>query len=259
MLAAIDIGNTNIVIGVFDGPRLAARFRISTRQSSTADEYALLLDGLFRMEGLAPCEVHGVSMASVVPPLTDVFTRIAERRFGGEVVNVGPGVKTGISVCYEPPRDVGADRIVNAVAAWERYRTDLVIVDFGTATTFDAVTSRGEYLGGVIVPGVTVSLEALFQRTAKLPKVEMARPPAVIGRTTVHSIQSGAYWGYLSMVEGLVARTKAELTAPVHVVATGGLAPLLCTGASFVDEVDPDLTLHGLRIIWEENAGDPRP
>ncbi|MBM4396289.1 MAG: type III pantothenate kinase [Deltaproteobacteria bacterium] len=253
MLATIDIGNTNIVIGVFDGLRVAARFRIATRQSSTADEYALLLDGLFQMEGLAFDRIDGVCMASVVPPLTEVFQRLAERRFHGPVVNVGPGVKTGISVCYEPPRDVGADRIVNAVAAWERHRTDLVIVDFGTATTFDAVTAKGEYLGGVIVPGVTVSLEALFQRTAKLPKVEMARPPAVIGRTTVHSIQSGAYWGYLAMVEGIVARMKTELHDPVRVVATGGLAPAICGDCPLVDEVDPDLTLTGLRLIWEKN------
>lgn len=253
MLAAIDIGNTNIVIGVFDGPRIAARFRIATHGSSTADEYSLLLDGLFRMEGLSFQSIDGACISSVVPPLTFVFRRIAERRFGARVLVVGPDVDCGIDVHYEPPRDVGADRIVNAVAAWERHHCDLVIVDFGTATTFDAVTAKGEYLGGVIVPGVTVSLEALFLRTAKLPKVEMARPSTVIGRNTVHSIQSGAYWGYLSMVEGLVNRMKGELTPPVRVVATGGLANLLCKDSSVVDEIDPDLTLHGLRSIWERN------
>jgi type III pantothenate kinase len=239
---------------VFDGARLAARFRIATRQQSTADEYALLVSGLLRMEGLGFDAVEGVCMASVVPPLTDLFQGIAARYMrGAPVVVVGPGVRTGIQVLYEPPRDVGADRIVNAVAAWNRHKSDLVIVDFGTATTFDAVTAKGEYLGGVIVPGVNVSLDALFQRTAKLPKVEIARPSAVIGRTTVHSIQSGAFYGYLSMVEGLVARMKAELTPPVRVVATGGLATLVCQGSAAIDSVEPDLTLEGLRLIWEKN------
>jgi type III pantothenate kinase len=252
MLAAIDVGNTNIVVGVFDGPDLRARFRVATRQSATVDEYALLLDGLLRMKGLVFGDIDGVCSASVVPQLADVFSAIARTRLPGvPVVIVGPDVDTGITVRYEPPRDVGADRVVNAVAAWQRYRSDLVIVDFGTATTFDAVTARAEYLGGVIVPGVTVSLDALFLRTAKLPKVEVARPPTVIGRNTVHSIQSGAFWGYRSMVEGLVERMRAELAGPVKVVATGGLAALVCEGSAAIDEVDPDLTLHGLRLIWE--------
>lgn len=255
MLATIDIGNTNIVFGLFDGERLVTHFRVATRQSATSDEYACLLEGLFRMEGRSFDQVDGVCLASVVPPLTDVFVRLVERWFRAPLVTVGPGTRTGISIAYETPRDVGADRVVNAVAAHHRHRTDLIIVDFGTATTFDAVTARGEYLGGVIVPGVTVSLDALFQRTAKLPKVEVVRPDRVIGRNTVHSIQSGAYFGYLSMVEGLVLRMKAEMTPPVRVVATGGLAALMCEGSAAIDEVDPDLTLHGLRLIWERNGG----
>lgn len=254
MLAAIDIGNTNIVVGVFDGPKITTRFRVASRQQSTSDEYALLLSGLLQTEGLSFNAIEGVCLASVVPPLTDVFVRIFERYLRrARLLVVGPGVRTGIQVCYESPRDVGADRIVNAVAAWHRYRSDLIIVDFGTATTFDAVTSKGEYLGGVIVPGIAVSLDALFLRTAKLPRVEVAKPPAVIGRNTVHSIQSGAYYGYLSMVEGVVARMKAELTPPINVIATGGLAALVCEEANVIDAVDPDLTLEGLRLIWEKN------
>ncbi len=253
MLVAIDIGNTNIVIGVFDGERLVTDFRVSTRHSATADEYALLLDGLFRLADLTLDQVDGTCLASVVPPLTETFTELVRRHFGGPLVVVGPGVRTGISISYESPRDVGADRVVNAVAAHERCQSDVIVVDFGTATTFDAITARGEYLGGVIVPGVTVSLDALYQRTAKLPKVEVARPAAVIGRNTVHSIQSGAYYGYLAMVEGLVARMRAEMTEPVRTIATGGLAALLCRDCPVIDEVDPHLTLRGLRLIFERN------
>lgn len=254
MLAAIDIGNTNIVIGVFDGDRLVTDFRISTRHTATPDEYAFLLDGLFRLANLRLEVIDGTCMASVVPPLTETFSALARRHFAGPLIVVGPGVKTGISVLYESPKDVGADRVVNAVAAHDKCKSDVIVVDFGTATTFDAVTARGEYLGGVIVPGVTVSLEALFQRTAKLPKVEIARPATVIGRNTVHSIQSGAYYGYLAMVEGLIARMRTELSEPVRTIATGGLAPLLCRDCPAIDEVDVYLTLRGLRIIYEMNV-----
>jgi len=254
MLAVIDVGNTNVAVGVGDGDRLDTRFRFATRHSATADEFAFLLDGLLRLNGLSFDRIDGVCMASVVPTVTEVFTRMVGRYTNARLVVVGPGVRTGISVLYEPPRDVGADRIVNAVAARERWKTDLIVVDFGTATTFDAVTARGEYLGGVIVPGVHVSLDALALRTAKLPRVEVARPPAVIGRNTVHSIQSGSFFGYLSMVEGLVERMKRELTGPVHVVATGGLARLVCTDSPAIDAIDPDLTLDGLRLIWSRNV-----
>lgn len=253
MLAAIDVGNTNTVLGFFEGEHLVTRFRLASRASTTSDEYACMLDGLLRMSDLGFDRIDAVCLASVVPRLSEVFCDLSRRFFGIAPLVVGPGTRTGISIAYEAPRDVGADRVVNAVAAHARFATDLVIVDFGTATTFDAVTAAGEYLGGVIVPGVSVSLDALFQRTAKLPRVEVARPDTVIGRNTVHSIQSGAFYGYLSMVEGLVARMKAEMTPPVHVIATGGLAGLVCAGSAFVDQVDPDLTLHGLRLIRDRN------
>lgn len=253
MLAAIDIGNTNIVVGVFDGEKLVSDFRVSTRHTATSDEYAFLLDGLFRIAGVEFDGIDGACMCSVVPPLTEVFESLVERYFHCPLVQVGPGVRTGISISYEAPKDVGADRVVNALAANERFGTDVVIVDFGTATTFDAVTGAGEYLGGVIVPGVTVSLEALFARTAKLPRVELARPESVIGRSTVHSIQSGAYYGYLSVVDGLVTRMREEMTPPVKALATGGLASMLCSESQVIDEVDHNLTLRGLRLIWDKN------
>jgi type III pantothenate kinase len=255
MLAAVDVGNTNTVVGFFDGARLVTQFRLASHRTSTADEVACLLFGLMRMEGLPEDCVEAAIVASVVPPLTPVFVGWAERWLKVRALVVGPDTPTGIAVHYSSPRDVGADRIVNAVAAHARHPgADLVIVDFGTATTFDAVTVAGDYLGGVIVPGVTVSLDALFMRTAKLPRVDVVRPATVIGRDTVHSIQSGAYYGYLSMVEGLVVRMKAELTDPVRVLATGGLAPLLCADSTIIDEVLPDLTLQGLRLIWERNV-----
>ncbi|NOZ02644.1 MAG: type III pantothenate kinase [Deltaproteobacteria bacterium] len=257
MLAAIDIGNTNIVVGVFDQGKLVSDFRVSTRHLATSDEYALLLDGLFLMAGIDFDGIDGACMCSVVPPLTEVFETFIRRYLDCPLVQVGPGVRTGISISYETPKDVGADRVANALAAHERFGTDVIIVDFGTATTFDAVTASGEYLGGVIVPGVNVSLDALFARTAKLPRVEMARPSGVIGRNTVHSIQSGAFYGYLSMVEGIVARMKEEMTQPVKALATGGLASLLCSDSGVIDEIDRDLTLHGLRLVWEKNM--PRP
>lgn len=253
MLAAIDIGNTNIVIGVFDDDELVTRFRISTRPFATTDETALVMEGLLAMKGLSCGQIDAVCLASVVPSLTDVFAQIARERCDSEPVVVGPGVRTGISIEYENPKEVGADRVVNAVAAHGQFNTNLVIVDFGTATTFDAVTAKGQYLGGVIVPGVRVSMEALFARTAKLPKVEIARPRSVIGKNTIESIQSGAYYGYLTMVEGLVERMAAEMVGPTTVVATGGLAALLCGDSSLIDVIDPDLTLFGLKKIWELN------
>ncbi|HHW96705.1 MAG: type III pantothenate kinase [Myxococcota bacterium] len=253
MLAAIDIGNTNIVIGIFDGDRLVSSFRIASRAETTADEYAATLDGLLRMANLAPKQVHHVCLASVVPRLQAVFVELSKRFFGQQPLIVGPGVKTGISISYETPRDVGADRIVNAVAARGLYKTDLIVVDFGTATTFDAITAGGEYLGGVIVAGVTVSLDALFLRTAKLPRVDVARPQSVIGRNTIHSIQSGAFYGYLSMVEGIVTRMKLEMKDPVHVIATGGMASLVCLECAVVDRIEPDLTMMGLKLIHNMN------
>jgi type III pantothenate kinase len=255
MLAAIDVGNTNAVIGFFEGDRLVTQFRLASDKTSTSDEVACVLDGLMRMRHIDPAAVEAAVLASVVPPLTRVFAGWAERYLKAKPLVVGPETDTGILNRYHSPRDVGADRVVNAVAAHARHPgADLVVVDFGTATTFDAVTAGGEYLGGVIVPGVTVSLDALFTHTAKLPRVEIARPSVVIGRDTVSSIQSGAYFGYLSMVEGLVGRMRGELAPPVRVLATGGLATLLCGDSSAIDEVVPDLTLQGLRLIWERNV-----
>ncbi|HOU53636.1 MAG TPA: type III pantothenate kinase [Myxococcota bacterium] len=254
MLIAIDVGNTHTVIGAFEGDRLLGTFRLTSHRNLTVDELSWWMEGLLRRRGLDPGDIRGLAVSSVVPPLTGVFEEYA-RRNGTPLLVVGPSTDTGIAVRYEPPADVGADRVVNAVAAHHRCPDcDVIVVDFGTATTFDAVTARGEYLGGVIVPGVTVSLDALFARTARLPRVEVQRPPAVVGRTTVHSIQSGAYYGYLAMMEGLVTRMRAEMREPVRVLATGGLAGLLAGDSPLIDEVLPDLTLEGLRLVWERQG-----
>lgn len=252
MLLTVDIGNTNIVFGVFHGEVLYTSFRLSTRTNATQDEYACLIVNLLEMSGLNLSQIKHACVSSVVPPVSDVFLEVM-RKWHLDPIFVDSKTKTGIKVLYQPPEDVGADRIVNAVAGYNKYKSDLIIVDFGTATTFDAVTSRGEYLGGVIVPGVLVSLEALFHRTAKLPKVDLLKPETVIGRSTTHSIRSGAYYGYLSMVEGLTRRIKSELTPPIKVIATGGLAQYMCSESTEIDEVDPNLTLTGLRLIWEMN------
>jgi len=253
VLIAIDVGNTHTVIGAFEGERLLGTFRLTSHRNLTVDELAWWMEGLMHRRGLDPGLARGMVLSSVVPPLTGVFEEYA-RRNGTSLLVVGPETDTGIEVLYQPPGDVGADRVVNAVAAHHRCPgQDVIVVDFGTATTFDAVTARGEYLGGVIVPGVTVSLDALFARTARLPRVEVQRPPSVVGRTTVHSIQSGAYYGYLAMVEGLVSRIRREMAEPVRVLATGGLAGLLCGDSPLIDEVLPDLTLEGLRLVWERS------
>jgi type III pantothenate kinase len=254
MLLCIDIGNTNCVIGLFSGDTLYRSFRVATDSKATKDQYALLLNGLLGMARLEPQSIVGACICSVVPPLTEVFEKLVENYFGARTVVVSETTKTGIVIDYDTPKDVGADRVVNAVAVHERYgQCDVIVVDFGTATTLDAVTADGRYLGGVIVPGVNISLEALFRWTAKLPKVELVRPSTVIGRSTVQSIQSGVYFGYLAMVEGLLARIRKELSEPVKVVATGGLANLICQDCPQIDEIDPDLTIRGLKLIWDMN------
>jgi type III pantothenate kinase len=261
MLLAIDAGNTNIVLGVFDGGRLDESWRLATLRERTADEIGILVTHLFRDRGLEVARVTGVIIASVVPPLTPDLVAMARRYFRQEALVVEPGVNTGMPVLYEPPEDVGADRVVNGVAAYEFYGRDrrrpVVVVDFGTATTFDAITAKGEYLGGVICPGVQISADALFQRAARLPRVDVRRPASLIGRTTVGSIQAGLFYGYVAMVEGIVRRLQAELGegGAVACVATGGLADLIAPETSVIDEVNPDLTLHGLRIVWERNRG----
>ena len=259
MLLALDIGNTNIVVGVFDGDRLLHGWRLSTQPQRTADEMGMWLIQLFQHRRLQASDVDGVVMASVVPTLSRPTMEMSTRYFGHEPLVVDGTLDTGMPVLYDTPAEVGADRIVNGVAAVARFgRVDgsarsLIVVDFGTATTFDAISARGEYLGGVICPGVNISADALFQRAARLPRVDVRKPAAVIGRTTVGSMQSGLFYGYVGLVEGIVQRMKRELGDPVACIATGGLAEMIAPETSAIEAVDRDLTLHGLRIIWERN------
>lgn len=253
MLLAIDTGNTHTVLGLFDGERLAADWRIATRKGETADELGALLRALFAGEGLEPSSVDGVIVSSVVPDWNGVLTATARRAFGCDALFVAPGIKTGLPILYENPHEVGADRIVNAVAAVHRFGAPVVVLDFGTATTFDVVSPKGEYLGGVIAPGLGISAEALFQRAARLMRVDVKKPARIIGRTTEESVQSGLFHGYVALVEGVVKRVRAELSFDAPVVATGGLAPVFQAELSFLTAVDPHLTLLGLRLVWERN------
>lgn len=253
MLLAIDVGNTHTVLGLYDDNTLVASWRVATRPERTVDELGVLTDGLFRTTD-AVVEVTCAILSSVVPPLTDSFVQMVRRYHRAPCTVIGPGLKTGMPVLYENPREVGADRIVNAVAAFERHRCGLVIVDFGTATTFDVVTPRGEYLGGAICPGVGISADALFRHAARLPRVEFARPKRVVGRNTVTSMQSGIVFGYVGLVDGLVTRMRAELDFECTVVATGGLAPLIARESDTIEHIDELLTLEGLRILHQRNA-----
>jgi type III pantothenate kinase len=257
MLLAIDVGNTNIVLGVFDASRLVASWRLLTVRERTADELGLLIGGLFAQGGVDAAAVRHVVMGSVVPPLTGTLSAMIERRFGLRPLIVDPAVNTGMPILYDSPGDVGADRIVNAIAAYEQWgrttRRPLVVCDFGTATTLDAVTGAGEYLGGAICPGVSISADALFQRAARLPRIDVRKPARVVGRTTVGAMESGLFWGYVGMVEGLVRRMGDELGGNALCVATGGLAAIIAPETALVEHVDIDLTLKGLRIVWERN------
>jgi type III pantothenate kinase len=253
MLLTVDAGNTNITFGVFDGTSLVSGFRCESARARTADEYLVFVLQMLQLRGIAREALQAGIVASVVPPLTDTTVEVVRKVIGCEPMVVGPGIRTGMPILYDNPREVGADRIVNAVAAYEHARTALIVVDFGTATTFDCVTAKGEYLGGVIVPGVQISAEALFEHAARLTRVEIAVPPKVIGRNTTHSMQSGIVIGYACLVDGMVSRIKAELGDPCAVVATGGLARVIASQTHSVDRVDDDLTLQGLRLLYERN------
>jgi type III pantothenate kinase len=253
MLLTIDVGNTNIVYGIFEGESLVHQFRVESARGRTADEYAVSLRALLAMHDIDPKNVHASILACVVPSLTEPMTRLVRAAFGHEVIVVGPGIRTGMAILIENPREVGADRIADAVAGFDRAKGGVVVVDFGTSTNFDVVTPKGEYLGGVLAPGLQISADALFTRAAKLPRVEIAKPPKVVGRNTVHAMQSGIVYGYVGLVDGLVERILAELGYPCAVIATGGLASLIAPLSKTIGEVDDMLTLVGLRILYERN------
>ncbi|MBI4445682.1 MAG: type III pantothenate kinase [Acidobacteria bacterium] len=254
MLLAIDLGNTNVVLGVFEGKTIKYSWRIATLRERTSDEYAIIFRGLFSLYRLRFDAVQDIAVCSVVPPLNETITEMARRHFQINPFFVDPMRQDLMPIHYHPPSDVGADRIVNSLAAFQLFGGPAVIVDFGTATTFDAVSAKGEYLGGIIAPGIAVSAEALFARTAKLPRIEIKKPDKAIGDSTVSSMQAGIYLGYVSMVEGMLRRIQKELENP-HVIATGGLARLICEGAEGIDRIEENLTLLGLEIFYSRLSG----
>lgn len=258
MLLAIDVGNTNIVIGVFRGEALVHTWRLTTIRERTSDELGILVSSLCERHEIRKTDIAGIIVASVVPPLTGTLLTMVTDYFGRVPLLFDPAVNGGIPILIDNPNEVGADRVANSIAAFARHGKGLplIVVDFGTATTFDAVSAKGEYLGGVICPGPTLSAEALFQRAARLPRIDVRKPPRVIGTNTIGAMQSGLFWGYVDMVEGLLRRMKAELGGAATVLATGGLASVVAPESVLIEHVDPELTLHGLRMVWERRRVD---
>ncbi len=252
-LLCIDIGNTNTVLGLYAGSELVSHWRIATDHQRMPDEYAVLILALFAQRGYSPQDVRGIAISSVVPPVTGTFEVLCREYFAQEALTVGAGTKTGVRILYDNPREVGADRIVNAAAVKEVYAIPACVVDFGTATTFDGISGDGDYLGGAIAPGIGISAEALFSRTAKLPRIDLVAPDRAIGRNTVESMQSGVLFGYVGLVEGMVGRFRSELGDAMQVIGTGGLAPVIARYTPIFDAVDLWLTLKGLHLIYHMN------